>query len=144
MTVIDLSVLSAFWLGGPAREAAERLYLDHPDWAAPVAWRSDFRRVLDTWVSFEQIDAVEASQIWNAALCQLEDREFFSGSVEVLELVAVHGLGRVDAEVVAFARAQGLRFHTTNPRLARRFPDHAVLLDEVAGSAAGRSIRKVA
>lgn len=132
MTVIDLSVLSAFWLGGPARAAAECLYAAHPDWALPVAWRCDFRRQLDTWVGNEQITAVDADQIWNAVLCQVADREYFCGSLDVLELVARHGLGRFDAEVVSFARTRGLRFHTANPRVAALFPDLAALLTDVA------------
>lgn len=130
MTVIDLSVLSAFWLGGAARESAECLYREHSDWSAPVGWREEFRRVLDTWESFEQISSVEAAQIWNATESQLRGREFFSGSTDVLDLVAEHGLGRFEAEVVAYSRANGLVFHTTNPRLAALFPTEARLLPE--------------
>lgn len=144
MTVIDLSVLTAFWLGGHAHEAAETLYRDSPDWAAPVGWRSDFRRILDHWVSFEQIDALAADQIWYAVASQLAGREFFSGSLDVLELVAIHGLGRFDAEVVAFARARGCRFHTTDVRLAERFPEQAVLVTNAAPRRTLRAIGKAA
>lgn len=144
MTLIDLSVLSAFWLGGASREAAERLYREHPEWATPVAWRTELRRILDTWESFEQIDGIDAAQIWNAAESQLAGRELFSGSTEVLELALAHGISRFEAEVAACARAEGLRFHTTNPRLAQLFPDHSTLLPEVVSELRVRSGRKAA
>ena len=46
MIVVDSNILAYLYLPCEYTGAAETLMEQHPDWAAPILWRSEFRNIL--------------------------------------------------------------------------------------------------
>ncbi len=132
MIVVDTNVIAYLAMPSPYTEAAERLLLREPDWAAPLLWRSEFWNVLSLYLRKGLIRFEEALEIQEEVESLLQGREYEVASLEVLSLVNQSSCSAYDCEFAALARGLGVRLVTMDRKLVSCFPDIAVLLTEVA------------
>lgn len=130
MIVVDTDVIAGFWIKTARTEAALRARRRDPDWIAPVLWRSEMRSVLRQHLLRGTLDFADALWIADKAEAMMTGREFRVRSADVLKLSQPSGHSSYDCEYVALAQAEGLRLVTGDQKLARLFPNTAVLLED--------------
>ena len=130
MIVVDTNVIACLALPSPYTEAAERLLLRDPEWAAPVLWRSEFRSVLSLYLRKASIRFEKALEIQGEMESLLQGREYEVTSLDVLSLVSRSECSAYDCEFVALARGLGTPLVTMDRKLVSCFPDTAALLTE--------------
>lgn len=132
MIVVDNDVISYFWIqmdtgrSAPARRVREK----EPEWAAPRLWRSEFRNVLRGYMAGGHMSLDEAIGFARDAEADLANHTYEVESGDVLRLVDQSGHPAYDCEYVALARRLDVPLVTGDKRLARAFPETAVLLED--------------
>ena len=129
MIVVDTSVFAYFWILGNSTVVAQSLASVDPAWKAPRLWRSEFRNVLAPLVRTRKMDERTAVAAVRGAEKQMAEGECEVDSAEVLRLAAASGATAYDGEFVALARQLGVPLVTGERRLAKAFPDEALLLE---------------
>ncbi|OQX16017.1 MAG: VapC toxin family PIN domain ribonuclease [Desulfobulbaceae bacterium A2] len=130
MIVVDTNVLAYLYLPGEYTAAAEALLEHHPDWAAPLLWRSEFRNILTGFLRRGQLTFVQVQDLQGEAEDLLRGAEYEIDSRSVLELVRDSQCSAYDCEFVALAMTLGTKLMTMDGKLLRSFPDVAVALTE--------------
>lgn len=130
MIVIDADVLASFWIKTDRTAAAQQARRRDADWVAPVLWRSELRSVLRQYLVRELMGFADAVWVTEKAEAMMAGREFAVRSTDVLKLTYRTGHSSYDCEYVALAEAEGVPLVTGDRRLAQRFPDIAVLLED--------------
>lgn len=128
MIVVDSNVLAYLYLPGDYTAAADRLFTQDPDWAAPVLWRSEFRNILAGYVRRKALSFEQACSLQAEAESLLAGSEFEVDSRDVLELVRDSDCSAYDCEFVALAIRLDTTLATEDKKLLRGFPRHAVAL----------------
>jgi predicted nucleic acid-binding protein len=132
MIVVDTNVIAGFYLAGEASEAAERLFLQDSQWAAPLLWRSEFRNVLRLQIRKRGLRLADAQKLMLEAVELMAGREYEVSSKVVLALVARSGCSAYDCEFVAVAQELGVPLVTADQEVLREFPTVAVALTKYA------------
>ncbi|MCE2950343.1 MAG: type II toxin-antitoxin system VapC family toxin [bacterium] len=122
MIVVDTNVLAYLFLPGPRSGNAEALLLQHPEWAAPVLWRSEFRNVLAGFMRRGALSLEQARSTIEEAEGLMAGAEFDVDSRDVLELVDRSRCSAHDCEFVALANRLQTRLFTADAALLAAFP----------------------
>jgi predicted nucleic acid-binding protein len=109
-------------------EAAARLLLRDPEWAAPTILLSELRNVLIGLLRRGDLGSSDASAICDDAEAILGDRMVSVPSSAVLAVAVEAGLSAYDAEFVVLARRLGLSLITGDGAILDGAPDVAVPL----------------
>jgi predicted nucleic acid-binding protein len=123
--VADTNVITYLLLPTPMTAAAETLYRDDPEWAAPLLWRSELRNVLALYLRKGLLALDRAFAVQEEAERLMAGREFQVQSTGVLRLARDSGCSAYDCEFVAVARDLGCHLFTADQRLQTAFPDIA-------------------
>ena len=128
MIVVDSNVLAYLYLPGEYTTAAEALFEQDPDWAAPILWRSEFRNILAGYMRRKTISFEQANSLQGEAENLLEGSEFEVDSFTVLELVRDSDCSAYDCEFVALAMKLDTKLVTMDKKLLRAFPKRSMAL----------------
>ncbi|MEM9758080.1 MAG: type II toxin-antitoxin system VapC family toxin [Pseudomonadota bacterium] len=130
MIVVDTDVIAAFWIKTARTDLAHRARRRDADWIAPLLWRSEMRSVLRQYLTHDLLAYADA--LWTAekAEAMLAGQEYAVRTPAVLKLVERTGHSAYDCEFVALAEAQGVPLVTGDRRLAERFPQVAMILED--------------
>ena len=122
MIVVDTNVLAYLLLPGPKTSLAEALLLDHPQWAAPPLWRSEWRNVLATYLRRDLLNLPAALALIEKAEAILSAHEQPVSSEQVLELASSSRCSAYDCEFVAAAQQLGVPLVTEDRMILAAFP----------------------
>ena len=123
MIVVDTNVIAYLALPSPYTEAAEQLFREDPEWAAPLLWRSEFRNVLAHYLRKGLIRFEQALDIQAEMESLFQGREYEVPSLEILSLVNRSDCSTYDCEFVALARGLGVPLVSMDRKLVEAFPD---------------------
>jgi predicted nucleic acid-binding protein len=126
--VVDTNILAYLYLPGDRSAQAEALLESHPDWVAPVLWRSEFRNILTGYLRRKTISFAEACALQSEAESLLAGAELEVDSRAVLELVRDSNCSAYDCEFVALAIKLNTKLVTADKKLLQDFPAWAVPL----------------
>jgi predicted nucleic acid-binding protein len=126
--VVDTNVLVCLYLPTEHTQYSEALLKRDPDWAAPILWRSEFRNVLAGYLRRKALTFDQARSLQTEAEELMAGCEHEVESRSVLELVRDSDCSAYDCEFMALAMQLGVKLFTTDARLLRAFPGHAVSL----------------
>jgi len=126
--VVDTNVLAYLFLPSKHTAAAESLFEQDPEWAAPVLWRSEFRNVLAGLVRRGSLALEQAHRLQAEAEDLMSGNEYDVDPARVLSLACESECSAYDCEYVALAMALGARLATRDDQLLRAFPGVAVTL----------------
>ena len=129
MIVVDTNIVAYLYLPGEFTDAAERLLVREPDWAAPVLWRSEFRNILAGYLRRNSLTFEQTCSIQAEAEGLLSGGEYDVDSASVLQLVRDSSCTAYDCEFIALALKLGTRLVTMDKKLLQAFPERAVALD---------------
>lgn len=122
MIVVDANILAYLYLPGKFTAHAEGLLREHPDWAAPQLWRSEFRNILAGYMRRGALKLQHAIALQREAEGLLASGEHVVDSEAVLELVSDSDCSAYDCEFVALAQALGTMMVTMDAKLLKAFP----------------------
>ena len=125
MIVVDTNVLAYLLLPGPKTSLAEALLLDHPQWAAPPLWRSEWRNVLATYLRRDLLNLPAALALMQKAEAILSAHEEPVASEQVLALARSSRCSAYDCEFVAAAQQLGVPLVTEDQKILSAFPVEA-------------------
>ena len=125
MIVVDINVLAYLLLPGPKTSLAEALLLDHPQWAAPPLWRSEWRNVLATYLRRDLLNLPAALALMEKAEAILSAHEQPVSSEQVLALASSSRCSAYDCEFVAAAQQLGVPLVTEDRMILSAFPVEA-------------------
>lgn len=128
MIVVDTNVLAYFLLPGDFNARADALFMQDPDWVAPIFWRSEFRNVLAGYLRRRSLSFDEVLRVQADAEALLAGNEYEVDSRQVLALVRESDCTAYDCEFVALAIHLGIRVVTMDAKLLRAFPAHTATL----------------
>lgn len=128
MIVVDSNVVAYLYLPGEHTAKAEALLERDPHWTAPVLWRSEFRNILAGYLRRASLTFDQACNLQREAEDLLAGSEFEVESKAVLELVRDSNCSADDCEFVALAKVLRIKLVTTDAKLLKAFPTHAVSL----------------
>jgi len=132
MIVVDTNLIGYLYLESKHSPQAEQVLRIDADWAAPRLWRSEFRSVLALYMRKHGLPLEASQQTMDAALYQMDGREYEVDSQRVLRLVAGSTCSAYDCEFVALAQELGTVLVTSDKQILRDFPDVAVSMDAFA------------
>ena len=132
MIVVDTNVLAYLLLPGPKTSLAEALLLDHPQWAAPPLWRSEWRNVLATYLRRDLLNLPAALALMEKAEAILSAHEQSVSSEQVLALASSSRCSAYDCEFVAAAQQLGVPLVTEDQKILSAFPVEARPLHQPA------------
>ena len=132
MIVVDTNVLAYLLLPGPKTSLAEALLLDHPQWAAPPLWRSEWRNVLATYLRRDLLNLPAALALMEKAEAILSAHEQPVSSEQVLTLASSSRCSAYDCEFVAAAQQLGVPLVTEDQKILAAFPVEARPLHQPA------------
>ena len=132
MIVVDTNVLAYLLLPGPKTSLAEALLLDHPQWAAPPLWRSEWRNVLATYLRRDLLNLPAALALMQQAEAILSAHEEPVSSEQVLALASSSRCSAYDCEFVAAAQQLGVPLVTEDQKILAAFPVEARPLHQPA------------
>jgi len=133
MIVVDTNIIGYLFLSSEQSLLAERALKKDNEWAAPILWRSELRKVLAFYMHKHLIELEDAQQIMNGALELLRGREYEVSSYEVLRLVSESKCSAYDCEFIAAANDLKAPLVTVDKELLREFPEVAVSLTTFCG-----------
>ena len=139
MIVVDTNVIAYLYLPTDHTPLAERLLTHHPDWAAPILWRSELRNVLALHLRKGLITLQQAYEIQSEAEALLAGAEYELPSLPVLELAKQSGCSAYDCEFVALAQQLGTRLITVDEKLIAQFPEMAMAFERASQLRRGSS-----
>ena len=84
MIVVDTNIISYLFIAGEFSEQAEEILLKDSEWAAPLLWRSEFRRVLSQYIRKGLLTLEDSIEIMENASALMEKNEFDVASKQVL------------------------------------------------------------
>jgi predicted nucleic acid-binding protein len=125
LIVVDINVLAYLLLPGPKTSLAEALLLDHPQWAAPPLWRSEWRNVLATYLRRDLLNLPAALALMEKAEAILSAHEQPVSSEQVLALASSSRCSAYDCEFVAAAQQLGVPLVTEDRMILSAFPVEA-------------------
>jgi predicted nucleic acid-binding protein len=125
LIVVDTNVLAYLLLPGPKTSLAEALLLDHPQWAAPPLWRSEWRNVLATYLRRDLLNLPAALALMEKAEAILSAHEQPVSSEQVLTLASSSRCSAYDCEFVAAAQQLGVPLVTEDQKILAAFPVEA-------------------
>lgn len=128
MIVVDSNVLVYLYLPGEYTADAEALLESDPEWAAPVLWRSEFRKVLAGYMRRKTLTFDQACAVQCEAESLLAGSEFEVDSHAVLELVRDSECSAYDCEFIALATKLNTKLVTMDKKVLRAFPKRSVAL----------------
>ncbi|MEO0533661.1 MAG: type II toxin-antitoxin system VapC family toxin [Cyanobacteria bacterium P01_A01_bin.123] len=128
MIVVDTNVVAYLYLPTNQTVDAERLLVKHPEWAAPLLWRSELRNVLALYIRKRLLTFDQAYAIQSEAEMLLSDREFEVASFDVLRLVENSHCSAYDCEFIALAIQLKTSLVTADKKLLNHFPKIAIAL----------------
>ncbi len=128
MIVVDTNILAYLYLPGEFTAQAERLLIEHAEWAAPQLWRSEFRNILAGYIRRGAFDLQQAIALQREAEALLASGEHVVDSEAVLELVKNSDCSAYDCEFVALAKMLGVKLVTMDAKLLKAFPKIAIPL----------------
>ncbi len=128
MIVVDTNILAYLLLPSQRTSAADSLFEQDPEWAAPVLWRSEFRNVLAGQVRRGGIALEQACRLQAEAEDLMSGNEYDVDSTQVLTLVRESECSAYDCEYVALAVTLGAKLVTRDEQVLRSFPRVAVRL----------------
>ena len=131
MIVVDTNIISYFYLPTEKTAEVERLFLQTPEWAVPILWRSEFRNVLALYLRKGLLTFDQAFAIQSEAEMLLSDKEFEVASFDVLRLVEKSRCSAYDGEFVALAMQLETVLVTADQKLIETFPKIAVTLTDI-------------
>lgn len=134
MVVADTNVIIYLHLFNQQTAIAEALYEQDPDWVAPALWRSEYRNVLALYMRQQLITLAEAHEYQAAAESFLARRDYAISSARVLTLSKQSHCTAYDCEFVALAEELNVPLITADKRLAKAFPEQALLLENAVTS----------
>jgi predicted nucleic acid-binding protein len=129
MIVVDTNVVVYLHIANVKTPQARRAFEKDPAWAAPMFWRSEFRKVLRLYMRQGKLSLAEAVQLMSEAELLFLGAEYPVDSEQVLRLVASSGCTAYDCEFVALAKQLGAPLVTTDDDVLRAFPETALALD---------------
>jgi predicted nucleic acid-binding protein len=132
LIVVDTNVLAYLLLPGPKTSLAEALLLDHPQWAAPPLWRSEWRNVLATYLRRDLLNLPAALALMQQAEAILSAHEQPVSSEQVLALASSSRCSAYDCEFVAAAQQLGVPLVTEDQMILSAFPVEARPLHQPA------------
>jgi len=132
LIVVDTNVLAYLLLPGPKTSLAEALLLDHPQWAAPPLWRSEWRNVLATYLRRDLLNLPAALALMEKAEAILSAHEQSVSSEQVLALASSSRCSAYDCEFVAAAQQLGVPLVTEDQKILSAFPVEARPLHQPA------------
>ena len=136
MIVTDNDVISYFWLEAERTPAARSVREKDDDGRAPPLWQPEFRNVLYQHMAHRDLPLDDALQIADRVHADMRDATVSVRTADVLRLVNASGHSAYDCEYVALAQRLGATLVTDDQRVAKVFPDTAVLMEEfVSGDA---------
>jgi len=132
LIVVDTNVLAYLLLPGPKTSLAEALLLDHPQWAAPPLWRSEWRNLLATYLRRDLLNLPAALALMEKAEAILSAHEQSVSSEQVLALASSSRCSAYDCEFVAAAQQLGVPLVTEDRMILSAFPVEARPLHQPA------------
>jgi len=132
LIVVDTNLLAYLLLPGAKTSLAEALLLDHPQWAAPPLWRSEWRNVLATYLRRDLLNLPAALALMEKAEAILSAHEQSVSSEQVLALASSSRCSAYDCEFVAAAQQLGVPLVTEDRMILSAFPVEARPLHQPA------------
>lgn len=126
MIVVDVNVVAYVLIEGQHTDEAELLLEADGEWAAPLLWRSEWRKVLAGYVRRGTLDLATALEGVREAERMLSGREYLPEGERVVELVAGSDCSAYDCEYVAVAEALDVPLLTWDRAVRAAFPAVAV------------------
>jgi len=133
LIVVDTNVIVYFWLRGDFTAQSEATLRRDSHWIVPYLWRSEFRNVLVTYVRAKRLQADDAHAIYLKAETALRGREFAVTGRAALSLAFESGLSAYDCEYIALAAERNCKLVTSDKKIVKSFPRHAVSLADFSG-----------
>ena len=127
MLVVDTNIISYLYFPTEYTQYSEALLELDLNWAAPILWKSEFRKILALYLRKEIIDLAVAMDIQAQAELLLIGNEFEINSDKVLALASSSSCSAYDCEFIALAQTLNTPLITTDKKIIRAFPEHAVL-----------------
>ncbi|MEM1096822.1 MAG: type II toxin-antitoxin system VapC family toxin [Bacteroidota bacterium] len=128
MVVVDANVLASRWVETPHSALSRRARSRDSTWIAPPLWRSEVRSVLRKYLLHEAISYADALWAYKRIHAVMRTHTYDVDTADVLKLVQLTGHSAYDCEYVALAQSEGVPLITADKKLARLFPNIAVLL----------------
>lgn len=126
MIVADTNLAAYLFLGGTGTDLARRIFLQDPEWAAPLLWRSEFRSVLAQYLRKQELSLTDALAVQRKAESLFRGREHIVPSRNVLRLVSKSACSAYDCEFVALAEQLRVPLVTSDRQVLKAFPGIAV------------------
>jgi len=133
MIVVDTNVIGYLFLSSERSMLAEGALRKDSEWAAPIIWRSELRKVLVLYIRKNIISLEHAQGIMNSALELMMEREYEVSSYEVLRLASESKCSAYDCEFIAAANDLKVPLITVDKQLLREFPAVTVSLTTFCG-----------
>lgn len=133
MIVVDANVLLYSYFPSDYKLIVDKLFLEDPNWIAPILWRSEFRNVAAKFVK-QGLEFNTALQIIDLAEQFMEGNEIIVSSEEVMILAHQSGCTAYDCEYVAAALKRTLPLITFDQQVLKKFPGIAYGIDEFLGN----------
>lgn len=134
MIVVDTNVLAYLLLPGPKTDLAEALLDQHPQWASPPLWRSEFRNVLTGYLRCDRLLLSQAVALMNEAEELLAAPNEAVITDQVLHLVSDSTCSAYDCEFVAAAQQLGVPLITEDRAIVVAFPEVTQSLHQVTSA----------
>ena len=99
-----------------------------PVWAAPMLWRSEFRKVLATAMQKRGLSLAHALDLNARAIELMRGSEYEVPGARVLRLAEDSKCSAYDCEFVVLAQELGVSLVTADRKILRIFPDATVSL----------------
>ena len=129
MIVADTNLISYLLIEGVHTPKAEAVYARDSVWMLPPLWRSEFLNVLARSVSTGLLNEQTALTAWAKATRVVNEREVEPDPTAVLRMAIRSRISAYDAQFVALAQMLAVPLVTADRQLAKRCPDHAILMD---------------
>ena len=129
MIVVDTNILVYFFVDTLQSDVVARVREKDPDWHAPLLWRSEFRNAMAGYIRRDAMSIEQAVDTIQKVEGSMADKEHMVDSTAVMRLVADSTSSAYDCEFVALANHLNVPLVTSDSRLLRDFPDHALAPD---------------
>lgn len=129
MIVVDTNIITYLFIEGEKTSGADKVFEKDEEWAAPILWRSEFRKVLASYVRNKDLKLDDAIKIMNEANHLMNHNEYDVTSLDVLKLAESSGCSAYDCEFVALAKDFGIPLVTSDKKVLKAFPEYAISIE---------------